>query len=203
MNMEVRHEFFSSPCFPQSLLCHILPELQEGCIQCCAQQPLPSAIQTCWGTQRLSPSCLRPQQPRCIAKARSWETLPGLRVQLDLRCSKLHFVTWDFNTCHLRFLSEVKCSSQCILLSFYFKHVHNWPNQAVTILAIFSVFRASLASRLFPVQLIVTCTWSRSQLRLFWKPAVGVDWVLATASSNLGGPEVMESIKICYLNDRL
>lgn len=112
---------------------------------------------------------------------------PGLRVQLDLQCSKLHFLTWDFNTCHLRFLSEIKCFSQCLLLSFYFKHVHNWPNQAMTILAIFSLFRAFLASRLSLVQLIVTHTWSHSQLRLAWKSAVGADWVLATASSNLGG----------------
>lgn len=192
MNMKARHEFFSSPCFPQSPLCHTLPEWQEACIQCCAWQPLPSAMQTCWGTQRLSPSCPRPQpwadaQPRCIAKARSWEALLG--SEFSWTCDVLNYifwheilipVTWDF-------LSEIKCFSQCLLLSFYFKHVHNWPNQAMTILAIFSLFRAFLASRLSLVQLIITCTWSLSQLRLAWKSAVGGDWVLATDSSNLGG----------------
>lgn len=39
----------------------------------------------------------------------SWqmESAPGLRVQLDLWCLRLNFLTWDFDTCHSDFCQKL------------------------------------------------------------------------------------------------
>lgn len=35
------------------------------------------------------------------------ESAPGLRVQLDLWCLRLNFLTWDFDTCHSDFCQKL------------------------------------------------------------------------------------------------